>query len=117
MPRKISREAMDDSRANCKGLNTDFFYLEEEYLKQRSLKLRQVRRICFGCPIRQQCLEIGFAFERFGMWGGVTGPERTEIYNKKHDSAFLNGLKRDLEEFGITYEEVVDASDVERKML
>jgi len=117
MPRKIDYEEVEWDRANCRGVQTDFFYLEEEFLKIKSLNTRQVRRICFRCPIRQQCLEVGFAQERYGMWGGVASAERNEIIAQRHDSRLLSPLKRDLEEFGVPYAEIVEASDVERKLL
>jgi len=108
---------VDWSRSNCSGLSTEFFYLEEEFLKNKYLSHRQMRRVCFACPIRQQCLEVGFANERFGMWGGVSSAERNEIVNDKLNSRFLEPLKRDLEEFGITFEEVLEASNVERRLM
>ena len=51
------------------------------------------------------------------MWGGVASAERNEIIAQRHDSRLLSPLKRDLEEFGVPYAEIVEASDVERKLL
>ena len=117
MPRKVKREDVDWTSASCRGLQTDFFYLEDELLKYKALSHRQIRRICFRCPIRQQCLEIGFAEERYGMWGGVASAERNEIVAGRHESRYLGPLRRDLEEFGVPYADIVEASDVERKLL
>jgi hypothetical protein len=113
----VDRSAVDWSKANCRGLNTDFFFMEEDLLKNKAMAHKQIRKICFRCPIRQQCLEVGFAFERYGMWGGVASLERHDIVKGNYDSRILSPLFKDLEEFGVPFEEIVEASNVERDLM
>jgi Transcription factor WhiB len=114
MRRKIDRDAVDWDKAQCRGINTDIFYLEDEHLKNKKAENRQLRNICFRCPIQRACLEVGFAYERFGMWGGVAAYERQEILNDKLDAARLAPLRRDCDEFGVPFEKILEASLVER---
>ena len=117
MSGEIKRANVDWVQANCRGVNTDLFYMEEDYLKNKFLTQKQVRRVCYGCPIRMECLKVGFAFERYGMWGGVSALERMEIANGDIESRFLNGLKKDVIEFGGSFNEIVEASKVERALM
>ena len=34
--------------------------------------------ICPGCPVQEECLEAGKG-ERFGVWGGLTFPQRKRL--------------------------------------
>lgn len=36
---------------------------------------RQAARLCGPCPVKAQCLEAG-RHETYGVWGGLTPPER-----------------------------------------
>jgi hypothetical protein len=106
----------DWSRANCKGINTDLFFLEEELLKRRHMDIRHIRQICFTCPIRKECYQYGYSRERWGMFGGVTGWERNEIAQNKLDARFLQALRRDLKEFGVPLEDILADSQIERNL-
>ena len=37
-----------------------------------------VKKICHGCPVRQECLDYGMD-ERFGIWGGFSEKERRSM--------------------------------------
>jgi hypothetical protein len=106
----------DWSKANCKGINTDLFYLEEDLLKRKHMNIRQMRQICFKCPIRRECYQYGYSRERFGMFGGVTGWERKEIAENTFDARFLQSLRRDLKEFGVELQEIIADSQIERDL-
>jgi len=112
----VNRDAVDWEKANCRGLATDFFFLEQEFLLKKELSITQIRKVCFVCPIQRECLEVGFANERWGMWGGVASHERDEIIRGNADYR-LNPLRRDLEEMGVPFEEILEASKVERRLL
>jgi len=114
MHRKIDRDAVDWDKANCRGINTDMFYLEDELLKNKKAENRQLRNICFRCPIQRACLEVGFAYEQYGMWGGVASLERNIIVKGNLDSERLGPLLRDCDEFGVPFEGIIEASLVER---
>ena len=56
MRRKIDKDAVDWDKAQCRGINTDMFYLEDEHLKNKKAENRQLRNICFRCPIQRLSL-------------------------------------------------------------
>ena len=51
--REVNVQGTDWTRANCRGLNTDIFYLEESELKDRGMTNRVIRKVCFTCPIQR----------------------------------------------------------------
>ena len=107
---------IDWTLANCKGINTDLFFLEEELLKKKHAEIKYIRQICFACPIRRECYQYGYTKERWGMFGGVTSWERNEIAKKAYDSRFLQALRRDLKNFGVNLSEILKDSQLERKL-
>ena len=112
---EISYSDIDWERANCRGVGTDLFFLEEELLRHKGLEFSQVRSICFLCPIRQQCLEWAFATrEEYGMMGGVSAVERKYIIRKDYRSPFLSALRRDLDKWGVSLRTLVDATKARR---
>jgi len=113
-PEPVDRNQVDWDQANCRGINTDMFYLEEDLLKNKKAEYRQLRNICFRCPIQRACLEVGFSHERYGFWGGLAALERQLVGRGKLESERLGPLKRDCKEFGVPFEEIVEASLVER---
>lgn len=41
---------------------------------------RPAKQVCAKCPVRQECLDYALKNdERFGVWGGLTGPERRSL--------------------------------------
>ena len=94
----------------CFGANTDLFYAVEE---ERSIKaydyINAVRSICGACPIWKECLAYAFAHEDYGVWGGMTSMERRSISEPKKYPAQLRRARFDLEQYGITYKEIVEA--------
>ena len=115
MQRKITYKEIDWDKANCRGIATDLFFEEEEGLYDRQVERAQVRKVCFRCPIRQECLMWGYADrERWAMMGGVTARERRIIEKGNLFSDQLGALKRSLGEAGIPFTDVIEASLVER---
>ncbi|HEY1823986.1 MAG TPA: WhiB family transcriptional regulator [Trebonia sp.] len=42
-------------------------------------QITQARRVCAGCPVRQQCLDFAMRTrEPAGIWGGTTPEERVK---------------------------------------
>ncbi len=76
-------KVFDSTRANCRGIDTDYFYMTESDLQAEGLSLKVIRRICFDCPIQEACAEYGFKHERHGTFGGYTEQERALILAKK----------------------------------
>jgi WhiB family redox-sensing transcriptional regulator len=50
---------------------------------------RQVRQVCYGCPVRLNCLADALDSETtFGVWGGLTERERRALLRRfpnEHD--------------------------------
>jgi WhiB family redox-sensing transcriptional regulator len=112
---KISYNDVDWERANCRGIGTDLFYLEEDLLRHKGLEFSQVRGVCFVCPIREQCLQWAYATkEEFGMFGGVSAVERRYIAKEDFFNPFLSALRRDLENWGISLKELAASSKARR---
>ena len=113
----MRRDDVDWDKASCRGLDTDIFYMHEaELLEQEGIDFMTLRRLCFRCPIWKECLTIGFKYERYGFWGGVSADERDHmvqgIISRKH-SKLLTQLK----ELGLDYEEIYRISKVERQLI
>ncbi len=52
------------------------------------------RQVCAQCPVRQQCLEFAVSNRIvYGIWGGLTGPERRAL-----QSGWLRAARRDRDE-------------------
>jgi WhiB family redox-sensing transcriptional regulator len=62
-------------RAACRGVGSGGFVVV-----QGGQYDDQARRLCGGCPVRQECLETALADpDLTGMWGGTTPVERRQM--------------------------------------
>ncbi len=77
-------------RAACRGANPEIFFLGygpgrghgrlSKTGKARALEL------CAGCPVVAECLEYALSMPAtgdFGIWGGTTEDQRTELRRKR----------------------------------
>lgn len=69
------------AKANCRGADTDLFFLEKKTEKQavvnNDVKLEKVRALCGACRVKGACLN--FALNNHithGVWGGQTYSQR-----------------------------------------
>lgn len=70
-------------RAACRGLDVNLFYAEAG-----GADAHDAKRVCAGCPVRQQCLDAALNQpERFGIWGGLGEHQRSRIRNPKYTAA------------------------------
>ncbi|UNX55232.1 WhiB family transcriptional regulator [Georgenia sp. TF02-10] len=61
------------TRAACVGRDPDALFV-------RGAAQRQVRELCFGCPVRLECLADALdSGTTFGVWGGLTERERRAL--------------------------------------
>ena len=52
----------------------------EAFFPEKGGSTRDAKRVCFGCPVRAQCLEFSLSNdERFGIWGGLSERERRRL--------------------------------------
>jgi len=62
--------------AACKGLDPNLFYTEPDEPDAEV----EPKRICNGCPVKQECLNHALATnEKFGIWGGLNEVERKKL--------------------------------------
>lgn len=87
---------LDYDRALCKGMDTNLFYLDDETLIKNRSSLYSVRALCFSCPILYECMEYGFTYERYGLFGGITGEERDLLRKKDYNHIKIVKLLDDL---------------------
>lgn len=105
------RKQINWSQANCRGMNTDLFFLEDTQLERQYFDSKMLRKICFSCPIRKECMKLALDSEEYGFWGGLASYERQAIRKGHYESDRLNSLRRDLNSFGITFDQILkDAS-------
>lgn len=63
-------------RSACLDIDPELFYPS----KGDAPRSRTARRICGGCPVRDECLAYAVKHhEVFGIWGGRTPRERREL--------------------------------------
>jgi len=52
----------------------------ELFFPEKGGSVREAKAVCAGCPVRAQCLAHALAHgERFGVWGGLSEPERRRL--------------------------------------
>lgn len=107
----------DNTLANCKGINTDYFYMTESDLQSEGLSLKVIRRICFDCPIQEVCAEYGFKYERHGTFGGYTEHERALILKKKWNHHDLRRMFEQLAILGVRWSKVFAYADIKTEHL
>lgn len=115
---KVSTQAssmsktLDYDKANCLGLNTDYFYMTESDLQSEGLSLKVIRRICFDCPIQPECARYGFKYEKHGTFGGFTEQERALIIRKQWGSKELRRMFEQLANLGVRLSPVFDYANI-----
>ena len=75
-------------RAACRGARIEVFF------PGRGETAGAARQVCAQCPVCQQCLEFAVSNRIvYGIWGGLTGPERSAL-----QSGWLRAARRDRDE-------------------
>ena len=65
------------SRAACRGGDPDRLFV-------RGAAQREAKLVCFGCPVRVQCLAEALDHRiEFGVWGGMTERERRALLRQR----------------------------------
>lgn len=83
--------------AACRDHSTDLFFPPDPHddddkdgprRRETRRMYRQAIRICNSCPVKQECLDYALDFpEPFGIWGGLTRPERATILRDRRKAA------------------------------
>ncbi|WP_346618553.1 WhiB family transcriptional regulator [Blastococcus montanus] len=59
----------------------------EAFFPEKGGSTRDAKRVCAGCPVRDECLEYALASdERFGIWGGLSERERRRVRLQRRDA-------------------------------
>lgn len=61
--------------ATCRTLAYEVFFGSNEKAPMSEPEITRARAVCSSCPVRRSCLETGLE-EAWGIWGGLTKPER-----------------------------------------
>jgi hypothetical protein len=78
-------EGHKGARAACSSLDAALFYGEHVDLREEPKAEKEVREdialsVCEGCAVRWTCLLWALQHEEeFGVWGGMTAPERKDF--------------------------------------
>lgn len=96
------------NKADCQGMDTNLFFMSREELQMEGLTYLHMRRVCSDCPIRRDCLAYGFKYERYGMFGGITGVERDLIRRGKFNDPILTGLLRDMANLNLSLNSILE---------
>jgi WhiB family redox-sensing transcriptional regulator len=87
----------DWDQAACNGQDTGIFFDHEDTRgEKRATSLAAARSICAQCTIRTACLDYAVeTTQAFGVWGGLTAAERSEIIvAKQHRELLTPGRQR-----------------------
>ena len=98
-------------QAACRGARIEVFF------PGRGETAGPARQVCAQCPVRQQCLEFAVSNRIvYGIWGGLTGPERRAL-----QPGWLRAARRDRDEAilaadaaGFTAEEIARSFGLSR---
>lgn len=69
--------------AQCSGTDSEAFFPEAQLSRENMAAIR----ICFGCTVRDECLEWALENEQHGIWGATTPKQRQAIRRRR--GAFL----------------------------
>jgi WhiB family transcriptional regulator, redox-sensing transcriptional regulator len=74
----------------CRGEGTDIFF-HERYLHA----VREAKKLCDICVVRQSCLDFAIKNDCVGVWGGLTTVERrNEIRRRRRDGTYVKSAKK-----------------------
>ena len=67
------------AQAACRGTDPDRLFVQ-------GAAQNRAKAICFGCPVRTECLADSLDNEiEFGVWGGMTERERRALLRRRPD--------------------------------
>ena len=81
------------SKAHCLGKETNWFY-PETGVKGYAKQISDVKAFCRLCKVSAQCLENAILNkESFGIWGGLTPKERSNLVKNNKTTAKKVSIK------------------------
>ena len=82
----------------CRGTNTEMWFAEDSEPGYREANL--LKRICAGCPVKQECLEYSLHHSVQGYWAGTTPRKRQELRKLLNIVPKPVGLALEIHEYG-----------------
>jgi WhiB family redox-sensing transcriptional regulator len=76
----LSYELMWTDQANCAGLDTNDFFVEDGSKRYDNEQI--LARICKGCVVKTECLNYALHNNVTGYWGGTTEKTRRSLRQK-----------------------------------
>lgn len=67
----------------CQGADLTLFFPEDGDGVELAYPPPEAKKICDQCPVRAECLTL-YMNEEFGIFGGMTGYQRSLLTKKKH---------------------------------
>lgn len=80
-------------RAACRGVDSDmFFHPERERGIRKHRREARAKSFCRSCPVLEQCRRHALAVgEPYGVWGGLSAAERSDILRDRTGSDDVAG--------------------------
>ena len=101
------------TKAACRGTDPDRLFVQ-------GAAQNRAKAICFGCPVRTECVADSLDNEiEFGVWGGMTERERRALLRRRPEVVSWRGL---LENARVAHDEEVTIPsqaviDIERRTI
>ena len=74
----------------CRGVDTNMFYLDTP------IAIEIARQVCGQCAVRSACLDFAInTREEYGVWGGVSAPERKNIRRREQRLARTERIRQE----------------------
>jgi WhiB family redox-sensing transcriptional regulator len=77
---QLSNELMWVDQANCKGLDTNDFFVPDSSKKYENEPI--LKRICSKCIVKNECLDYALHNNVTGYWGSTTEKTRRTMRQK-----------------------------------
>ncbi len=95
-------EVMWQHQAACRDVDTNvFFPVGTVGMTEYDAAVREAKRVCAWCPVKQECLDyairelgVGSANDDLGIYGGMTFAERRSFVRKRRGNARRSHAKK-----------------------
>jgi WhiB family redox-sensing transcriptional regulator len=77
---QLSNELMWTDQANCKGLDTNDFFVPDSSKRYENEPI--LKRICSACIVKTECLDYALHNNVTGYWGSTTEKTRRTMRQK-----------------------------------
>jgi WhiB family transcriptional regulator, redox-sensing transcriptional regulator len=98
LPRPLNSDWEWQQDAACRAYPTEmFFHPDGERGPRRKKRIADAKAICASCPVLNQCREQALALhEPYGIWGGLSEEERTDLIAQRERQKRFAILRGDL---------------------